>query len=90
MRVIPFFVGSERTDYWNAKVQEDIAVKAQIGRYRIRGYGAGRPLPHLSDLAFKRDLSRRSTPTPTSSARSSCARRSAAASAPPRSTSRCR
>ena len=57
VRVIPFFVGSQRTDYWNAKVQEDIAVKAQIGRYRIRGYGAGRPLPHLSDLAFKRDLS---------------------------------
>jgi glutamate synthase domain-containing protein 2 len=56
VRVIPFFVGSERTDYWNAKVQEDIAVKAQIGRYRIRGYGAGRPLPHLNDLAFKRDL----------------------------------
>ena len=70
VRVIPFFVGSQRTDYWNAKVQEDIAVKAQIGRYRIRGYGAGRPLPHLTDLAFKRDL-RPSSPTPTSSRRSS-------------------
>ena len=45
VRVIPFFVGSERTDYWNEKVQEDISVKAQMGRYRIRGYGAGRPLP---------------------------------------------
>jgi len=56
VRVIPFFVGSERTEYWNSKVQEDIAVKAQIGRYRIRGYGAGRPLPHLNDIAFKRDL----------------------------------
>jgi glutamate synthase domain-containing protein 2 len=56
VRVIPFFVASERTDYWNAKVQEDIAVKAQIGRYRIRGYGAGRPLPHLNDIAFRRDL----------------------------------
>jgi glutamate synthase domain-containing protein 2 len=56
VRVVPFFVGSERTDYWNAKVQEDIAVKAQIGRYRIRGYGAGRPLPHLGDIAFRRDL----------------------------------
>jgi glutamate synthase domain-containing protein 2/formylmethanofuran dehydrogenase subunit C len=56
VRVIPFFVGSERTDYWNGKVQEDIAVKAQIGRYRIRGYGAGRPLPHLNDIAFRRDL----------------------------------
>lgn len=56
VRVIPFFVSSERTDYWNAKVQEDIAVKAQIGRYRIRGYGATRPLPHLNDVAFKNDL----------------------------------
>jgi hypothetical protein len=56
VRVIPFFVSAERTDYWNAKVQEDIAVKAQIGRYRIRGYGAARPLPHLNDLAFKADL----------------------------------
>jgi hypothetical protein len=56
VRVIPFFVGSQRTDYWNAKVQEDISVKAQIGRYRIRGYGAGRPLPHLNDIAFKQDL----------------------------------
>jgi glutamate synthase domain-containing protein 2/formylmethanofuran dehydrogenase subunit C len=56
VRVIPFFVSAERTDYWNDKVQEDIAVKAQIGRYRIRGYGAARPLPHLNDIAFKRDL----------------------------------
>jgi methylamine---glutamate N-methyltransferase subunit C len=56
VRVIPFFVGSERTDYWNGKVQEDIAVKAQMGRYRIRGYGTSRPLPHLNDIAFKRDL----------------------------------
>ena len=38
-------------------MQEDIAVKAQIGRYRIRGYGATRPLPHLADIAFSRDLS---------------------------------
>jgi glutamate synthase domain-containing protein 2/formylmethanofuran dehydrogenase subunit C len=56
VRVIPFFVSAERTDYWNAKVQEDIAVKAQIGRYRIRGYGAARPLPHLNDIAFRTDL----------------------------------
>ena len=38
------------------KVQEDISVKAQIGRYRIRGYGATRPLPHLTDIAFRHDL----------------------------------
>lgn len=47
--------GSEK--YWNAKVQEDIRVKAQIGRYRIRGYGASRHLPHFQDIAFKTDLS---------------------------------
>ena len=57
VRVVPFTVASERTFYWNDKVQEDIAVKAQIGRYRIRGYGATRPLPHLSDIAFRQDLS---------------------------------
>jgi glutamate synthase domain-containing protein 3 len=56
VRVIPFFVAAERTDYWNEKVQEDISVKAQIGRYRIRGYGTSRPLPHLNDLAFRNDL----------------------------------
>lgn len=56
VRVIPFFVAADRTDYWNAKVQEDIAVKAQIGRYRIRGYGTARPLPHLNDIAFRTDL----------------------------------
>jgi glutamate synthase domain-containing protein 2 len=57
VRVIPFFAASGDSSYWNAKVQEDIHVKAQIGRYRIRGYGASRAFPHISDLAFKRDLS---------------------------------
>jgi len=57
VRSIPFFTFSGETDYWNAKVQEDLYIKAQIGRYRIRGYGGARELPHLSDLAFKKDLS---------------------------------
>src|SRR5262249_38291338 len=56
VRVIPFFAASGDSAYWNPKVQEDIHVKAQIGRYRIRGYGAARNFPHISDLAFKRDL----------------------------------
>ena len=64
VRVIPFFVASERTDYWNAKVQEDIAVKAQIGRYRIRGYGAGRPLPHISTTSRSSATSRACAPDP--------------------------
>ncbi|MFN8223383.1 MAG: glutamate synthase-related protein [Gaiellales bacterium] len=57
VRVVPFTLSAGRTDYWNRKVQEDIAVKAQIGRYRIRGYGTTRPLPHLGDIAFRHDLS---------------------------------
>ncbi len=56
MRSIPFSTFSEKSEYWNPKVQEDLHVKSQIGRYRIRGYGSARPLPHLSDLAFKKDL----------------------------------
>jgi glutamate synthase domain-containing protein 2 len=58
MRSLPFFGFSGNSGYWNAKVQEDIHIKSQIGRYRIRGYGGARPLPHLADLAFKQDLSR--------------------------------
>lgn len=58
MRSIPFFTFSGASDYWNPKIQEDVYIKSQIGRYRIRGYGGARVLPHLSDLAFRRDLSR--------------------------------
>lgn len=57
MRSIPFFSFSGASDYWNPKIQEDLYIKSQIGRYRIRGYGGARPLPHLSDLAFRKDLS---------------------------------
>ena len=56
---IPFtrFTGSD-TAYWNEKIQEDIRVKSIIGRYRIRGYGASRHVPHLSDIAFKHKVTR--------------------------------
>ena len=57
IRSIPFFTFSGVSQYWNQKVQEDIFVKSQIGRYRIRGYGGARTLPHLSDLGFRGDLS---------------------------------
>ena len=57
VRSIPFFTFSGASDYWNPKVQEDVYIKSQIGRYRVRGYGGARTLPHLSDLAFRRDLS---------------------------------
>ena len=56
-RAIPFFTFSGKSNYWNEKVQEDIYIKSKIGRYRIRGYGGARALPHLNDLAFKKDLS---------------------------------
>ncbi|MEX2649567.1 MAG: glutamate synthase-related protein [Alphaproteobacteria bacterium] len=57
VRVIPYMAATGREGYWNTKVREDITVKAQIGRYRIRGYGAGRPLPHITDLAFRTPIS---------------------------------
>ena len=57
VRNIPFFEATGEAGYWNEKVQEDIHVKSQIGRYRIRGYGTTRPLPHFGDIAFKKDLS---------------------------------
>ena len=56
-RAIPFFTFSGKSSYWNEKVQEDIYIKSKIGRYRIRGYGGARALPHLNDIAFKKDLS---------------------------------
>ena len=58
MRSIPFFTFSGASEYWNPKIQEDIYIKSQIGRYRIRGYGGARALPHLADLGFRRDVSR--------------------------------
>ncbi len=57
VRSLPFFAFSDHSDYWNRKIQEDVYVKARIGRYRVRGYGGARALPHLSDLAFRKDLS---------------------------------
>jgi formylmethanofuran dehydrogenase subunit C len=58
IRNLPFFTFSGgQVDYWNRKIQEDIQVKAVIGRYRIRGYGAARHVPHFSDIGFRGDLS---------------------------------
>ena len=59
LRRLPFYTFSGgRGDDWNPKTQEDIRVKSITGRYRIRGYGASRHLPHFPDIAFKADLSR--------------------------------
>jgi len=51
---------SERTlairtsNVWSPEDIEDIQVKADLGRYRIRGFSAlrARPLPHFDDLTF--------------------------------------
>jgi glutamate synthase domain-containing protein 2/formylmethanofuran dehydrogenase subunit C len=56
MRSIPFFQFSGGSDYWNGKVQEDVYIKSQIGRYRVRGYGGARELPHTADLAFRAEI----------------------------------
>lgn len=56
-RPLPYTVAENGT-YWNAKVAEDIHAKALIGRYRIRGYGAAKSMPHLGDIALKLDPER--------------------------------
>jgi len=56
VRSLPFFTFSGTSDYWNGKVQEDVYIKSQIGRYRVRGYGGARPVPHVTDIAFRKDL----------------------------------
>lgn len=57
-RPLPHPVFSDGGTYWNAKVAEDIAAKSLIGRYRIRGYGAAKAVPHFGDIAIKVDPSR--------------------------------
>jgi len=42
-------------DNWTSQVVEDIASKADIGRYRVRGYGAFREMPTFDDIGFRFD-----------------------------------
>lgn len=58
-RSIPFpsFSGNG-VKYWNEKTVEDIRVKSAIGRYRIRGFGTARHVPHFGDIAFRVDVER--------------------------------
>ena len=54
---IPFErFSSPDAPFWNDKVVEDIKVKSKIGRYRLRGFGASRHVPHFNDIAFKKPL----------------------------------
>jgi methylamine---glutamate N-methyltransferase subunit C len=56
-RPLPF-TAFENGTYWNAKVAEDIEAKSRIGRYRIRGYGSAKRVPHFGDIALKVDPTR--------------------------------
>ncbi|GAB6143819.1 glutamate synthase-related protein [Desulfocicer niacini] len=65
LKATPFtqFSG-ENTPFWNEKVLDDIKVKSHIGRYRIRGYGTTRHIPHFNDIAFKKEISIDNSDTP--------------------------
>lgn len=43
--------------YWEREILKDIRTKADIGRYRVRGYGAFKHLPTFDDLTFAFDPS---------------------------------
>ncbi len=43
--------------YWDRDTLKDIRTKAEIGRYRVRGYGAFKHLPTFDDLTFAFDPS---------------------------------
>ena len=40
------------TAYWDRSVVRDIRAKAELGRYRVRGYGSYKSLPTFDDLTF--------------------------------------
>lgn len=48
-------VSGPQSRVWDDRTTEDIVAKAEIGRYRVRGYGAFRKLPSFDDLAFRFD-----------------------------------
>ena len=43
---------------WSKEIVRDIRTKAKLGRYRVRGYGACRAMPHFDDIAFRIDPKR--------------------------------
>ena len=43
------------TEYWDKLIIRDIRAKSDIGRYRVRGYGAFKHLPTFDDLTFDFD-----------------------------------
>lgn len=38
---------------WDKRLVEDIAVKADLGRYRVRSFGSSRHIPTFDDIAFR-------------------------------------
>jgi len=52
-----FEVPPSGSSYWDRETLKDIRTKAEIGRYRVRGYGAFKHLPTFDDLTFAFDPS---------------------------------
>ena len=48
-------------DYWDKATVQDIRVKSDLGRYRVRGYGAFKHVPTFDDLTFALDPARLAT-----------------------------
>ena len=49
------YIAIKADDYWSRAVLQDIRSKSDIGRYRVRGYGAFKHLPTFDDLTFSFD-----------------------------------
>ena len=43
---------AENSQLWSASIIEDIQAKAELGRYRIRGFSTFQKVPHFDDLVF--------------------------------------
>lgn len=43
---------AENSQLWSASIIEDIQAKAELGRYRIRGFSTFQNVPHFDDLVF--------------------------------------
>ena len=43
---------TENSQLWSSSVIEDIQAKAELGRYRIRGFSTFQKVPHFDDLVF--------------------------------------
>lgn len=51
------YLAIKSSDYWDQAVVRDLRAKSELGRYRVRGYGAFKRLPTFDDLTFAFDPS---------------------------------